>query len=64
MKTSPTALVGLKEICAYARMSTPRVKIAIQEYGFPARQIIGTEWQSDMQLVDEWRRERIGRGAA
>jgi hypothetical protein len=45
-------------------MSAPRVKIAIQEHGFPARQIIGTEWQSDMQLVDEWRRERIGRGAA
>ena len=52
------SLVGKKDICAYAQRSWITVKRWIQKKGFPARKIDG-RWESDTELIDEWKRAQI-----
>lgn len=52
------ALIGLKEICKYARRSESTLLRMIREEGFPARKI-GGNWQSTTNLIDEWQRDAI-----
>lgn len=53
-----TALVGMKMICEYVRRSESTVLKLIREEEFPAEKVCGI-WESDILLVDEWRREKI-----
>jgi len=52
------SLVGKKEITTYARRSWPIMKRWIKKGGFPAKKIDGV-WESNTDLIDEWKRERI-----
>lgn len=53
-----TALSGMKAISNYTNRSEATVLAWIREYDFPATKL-GGSWESDTQLVDEWRREQI-----
>jgi predicted DNA-binding transcriptional regulator AlpA len=53
-----TGLMGMKEICAYVGKSVNTVKTLIRDEGFPAVQI-GGMWESDCQMIDQWRRAQI-----
>lgn len=54
-----TALSGMKEITAYVRRSESTVLTLIREFDFPAKKICGV-WESDTEVVDNWRRRLIG----
>lgn len=56
--TQNPSLIGLEEICAYARRSEATVRKMIQENGFPAAKIHGT-WESDKTLIDQWKQRLI-----
>jgi hypothetical protein len=60
-ETSSTALIGMSDICAYVRRSEKTVLDLIRCESLPARKIGGI-WESDRQLIDEWRRARIVAG--
>ena len=52
------SLVGKKEITAYSRRSWLTVKRWIANGNFPATKIDGV-WESDTELIDEWKRTKI-----
>ena len=52
------SLVGKKEITAYSRRSWITVKRWILTGNFPATKIDGV-WESDTELIDEWKRTKI-----
>jgi hypothetical protein len=52
------ALVGKREIRAYVRRSRQTIAAWIKAEEFPARKINGVR-ESDTDLVDAWRRDRI-----
>lgn len=54
----PPALSGMNEICQYVRRSPDTVLNWIRAYDFPAQKIGGV-WESDKDLIDQWRREWI-----
>ena len=56
------ALVGMKEICDYARRSESTVLCWIRDMEFPAKKISGI-WESNTMLVDKWKIMQI-EGAA
>jgi hypothetical protein len=56
-----TALSGMKEICNHFGRSESTVLILIRDADFPATKIGGV-WESDTELVAEWRKERIKTG--
>lgn len=56
-----TKLSGQKEIKQYEGRSWETIFSWIQHQGYPARKIDG-RWESDTELIDEWRRERIRAG--
>jgi len=49
---------GKREICGHVGRAWRTIERWIKEEGFPARKIDG-RWESDLQLIDEWRRNRI-----
>jgi hypothetical protein len=52
------SLTGKKEISKYAKRSWQTVFKWIQEDKFPARKIDGI-WESDAELIDLWKKEKI-----
>ena len=52
------SLVGKQEIKAYTRRSWQTIQAWIDTENFPARKIGGV-WESNKDLVDEWRRNNI-----
>jgi hypothetical protein len=58
------ALIGMKEICNYVKKSEATVLYMIRVWGMPARKITGWVWESDTELIDNWRRALIGTAAA
>jgi len=54
-----TALIGMKEICGYLRKSEVTVLDMIRSYGLPAKKVRGYIWESDTDLIDQWRRALI-----
>jgi len=57
MVESP-ALSGMKAICQYVNRSESTVLHWIRDLDFPAHKIGGI-WESDRNLIDEWRRQQI-----
>lgn len=53
-----TSLTGMKEICRYFRRSEATILKLIRAEGFPAKKI-GGQWESDKELIDQWRRKKI-----
>lgn len=53
-----SALVGLKDISAYAKVSVSTLRKLIARESFPAGKI-GGGWQSDKALIDRWRLDRV-----
>lgn len=51
-------LSGRKQISSYVRRSWDTVMIWVRERGFPAVKINGV-WESDPELIDQWRQEQI-----
>ena len=51
-------LIGKDEIKAYTRRSWQTIQAWIETENFPARKIEGI-WESNTDLVDEWRRNNI-----
>ena len=56
-------LTGKKNICNFLGRSWDTVERWIREEGFPARKIDGV-WESDSELITNWRRSQINGGAA
>ena len=54
-------LSGMKQICEYINRSECTVLTLVRTEGFPAKKIGGI-WESDTQLIDDWRRENIVNG--
>ena len=51
-------LTGKKNICNFLGRSWDTVERWIREEGFPARKIDGV-WESDSELITNWRRSQI-----
>jgi hypothetical protein len=52
----------MKAICGHVYRSEATVLSLIRDYDFPATKIGGI-WESDIDLISEWRRQQInGRG--
>lgn len=49
-----SALVGMKAICGYMGRSESTMLGIIRDLDFPAKKIYGI-WESDTELVDQWR---------
>lgn len=54
-------LSGMKEICNYVRRSEATVLDWIKNMDFPAKKLSGI-WESDRELIDDWRRNQINGG--
>ncbi len=54
-----TALSGMKEITVYCRRSEATVLKWVRECDFPAEKIGGVGWESDSEVIDEWRKKRL-----
>lgn len=54
-------LIGMREIARYCQTSDRTVRYWIEEYGFPAASLCG-RWESDKELVLDWRRMAIENG--
>ena len=52
-------LTGMKQITGYYQYSEATILKMIQERSFPARKISGGIWESDTDLIDNWRRDQI-----
>lgn len=52
-------LSGMKQIAGYFGYSEATILKLIQESGFPARKISGGIWESDKEMIDQWRRDQI-----
>ena len=55
---SETALSGMKEITSYVGRSESTVLEWVRKLGFPAKKI-GGQWESDRNLIEEWRLNQI-----
>ena len=53
-----TALSGMKAICKHFDRSEVTVLALIRDEDFPATKIGGI-WESDTELISEWRKNRI-----
>lgn len=51
-------LTGTKQICNFVGRSWRTVEAWIIHDGFPAKKMRGV-WESDIELISQWRRERI-----
>jgi len=51
-------LVGKKEICNFVRRSWKTIQEWLDTRGFPAKKINGV-WESDGELITQWRRRQI-----
>ncbi|MHC1701504.1 MAG: hypothetical protein AB9900_11055 [Humidesulfovibrio sp.] len=58
---SSTALSGMTAICTYVGRSEKTVLDWIRFEAMPASKIGGV-WESDKELIDDWRRKRIVAG--
>jgi hypothetical protein len=56
-----TELVGMKEICGHMKRSETTVLSLHRDMDFPMRKIGGV-WESDTELIAEWRRGLIKNG--
>lgn len=54
-------LQGMKAICDYTNRSESTILIWIRTLAFPAIKITGS-WESDSDLIDEWRKSQIKNG--
>ncbi len=54
-----SALSGMKEIATYCNRSEATILKWIRECGFPAEKIGGVGWESDTEVIGEWRKERL-----
>jgi hypothetical protein len=54
-------LSGMKEISKYLKRSEVTVLQWIRIYKLPANKFGGGVWESDSDLIDEWRRDTIKR---
>jgi len=54
-------LVGKKEICNFVRRSWKTIQEWLATRGFPAKKINGV-WESDGELITQWRRRQIAGG--
>ena len=62
MVMETTALMGMKEIAGFLRRSESTVlDVYIRQLAAPITKI-GGRWESDVVLLEEWRREMIRRG--
>ncbi len=53
------ALSGMKEICQHCNRSEASVLKWIRECGFPADKFGGIGWESDTEMIAEWRKEQL-----
>lgn len=60
MKKPATALLTMQEITEYTGRNRATIKRWIREDNFPAVKIDG-RWESNTDLIDEFRRRRIER---
>ncbi len=51
-------LTGMKQITGYYDYSEATILSLIRNRDFPAQKISG-QWESDTELIDQWRREQI-----
>ena len=51
-------LIGQKEIVEFTRRNWRVIKVLIETKGFPAVKV-GGRWESDTELIREWRRKQI-----
>lgn len=54
-----SVLYGMKAICDYINLTEATVLQRIRECGFPAAKMNGGIWESDTELIDEWRINQI-----
>jgi predicted DNA-binding transcriptional regulator AlpA len=59
VKKSANRLLGMKEIAEYAGYSRTTVIKMINEENFPAAKLNGSGWESDTELIDVWRMQKI-----
>jgi len=52
-------LSGMLEICKYYPRSESTILKLIREMDFPAKKITEGIWESDTELIDKWRLEKI-----
>ena len=57
-----SALSGMKEICDYIHRSEATVLEWIRTSGLPATKLGGI-WESDSDLIDQWKKELIMHGS-
>ena len=51
-------LQGMQQICDHYGKSESTMMMLIQSEDFPAVKI-GGQWESDTEVIEEWRKERI-----
>ena len=57
-------LKGMREICEYARRTESTIIGWARDQGFPAKKLPGSQiWESDTDLIDEWRRGKLQEAA-
>ena len=59
---SMTALSGMKDICKHMGKSESTILNFIRDFKFPAVKITGKIWESDTDLIDQWRKSLIVNG--
>lgn len=55
-------LTGMKAICEYMNRSESTVLMLIRDCDLPACKIGGGIWESDTDLIDDWRKGQITQG--
>jgi hypothetical protein len=53
-----SGLPGMKDICKHCNRSPATILAWIRDRDFPATKI-GGSWESDTDLIDDWRRKQI-----
>jgi len=51
-------LIGKKEIAKFTQRNWRVIKVLIETKGFPAIKL-GGRWESDAELIRQWRRKQI-----
>jgi len=54
-----SSLDGMKDICNYVNRSANTIIKYINELSFPAVKLNDATWQSDTDLIDDWRKCQI-----
>jgi hypothetical protein len=49
----------MNQITDFFKYSEVTILKLVREQGFPARKITGGIWESDTELIDEWRKDQI-----